>query len=144
MSVCVPAALRARVRERFGNLCAYCRSAQRLTVVTFEIEHIVPQAVGGETRFENLCLACPSCNRYKAVRQEAVDPETGEQVPLFHPLRDDWGEHFSWLEDGALLQGLTPQGRATVNALKMNRPQLVRVRRLWVKLGEHPPNLNNA
>jgi hypothetical protein len=26
-------------------------------------------------------------------------------------------------------------------ALKMNRSQLVRVRKMWVKLGEHPPDI---
>ena len=139
MSAYIPAALRAEVRKRFGDLCAYCRSAERLTVVTFELEHITPQAVGGETRFANLCLSCPSCNRHKATRQGATDPETGEQVALFHPQQDDWEEHFTWTADGALLQALTPEGRATIDALKMNREQLVRVRRLWVKLGEHPP-----
>ena len=141
MSAYVPAALRAKVRERFGNCCAYCRSAERLTVVTFELEHITPQAFGGETRFENLCLACPSCNRHKATRQHAVDPETGQQTALFHPQQDSWREHFIWVEGGTLLEGTTPKGRATIEALKMNREQLVRVRRLWVKLSEHPPNL---
>ncbi|MEL6778294.1 MAG: HNH endonuclease, partial [Cyanobacteria bacterium J06597_16] len=32
--------------------------------------------------------------------------------------------------------------RATCAALRMNRPQLVRVRRMWVILGEHPPQIN--
>ena len=32
-------------------------------------------------------------------------------------------------------------GRVTIEALKMNRVQLVRVRKMWVKLGEHPPKL---
>ncbi len=142
MSTYVPAALRRRVREHFKDCCAYCLSAERLTVVTFEIEHITPQVAGGETRFENLCLACPSCNRRKATRRQAVDPETGEQVALYHPHRDVWNAHFSWLEDDTVLKGLTPEGRATVQALEMNRAQLARVRRLWVKLGEHPPELS--
>ena len=141
MSTYVPAALRRRVREHFRGLCAYCLSAERLTVVTFEIEHITPQVAGGETHFENLCLAYPSCNRHKATRQRAIDPETGQEVALYHPQRDVWGEHFVWLEEGAVLEGLTPEGRATIHALEMNRAQLVRVRRLWIKLGEHPPNL---
>lgn len=109
MSAYVPAALRAKVRERFAGCCAYCRSAERLTVVTFELEHVTPQAAGGETRFENLCLACPSCNRHKATRQQAVDPETGKQVALFHPQQDRWEEHFSWAEgDRHLATGLVP------------------------------------
>ena len=139
MSAYVPAALRRQIREHFKDCCAYCLSAERLTVVTFEIEHITPQVAGGETHFENLCLACPSCNRHKATRQRAIDPETGQEVALYHPQRGIWVEHFAWLENGAVLEGLTPEGRATIHALEMNRTQLVRVRRLWIKLGEHPP-----
>lgn len=140
MSTHVPVALRAEVRERFANLCEDCRSAERLTVVTFELEHITPRAAGGETHFANLCLACPSCNRHKATRQRAVDPETGEWVALFHPQQDRWHEHFAWAEGDTVLRGMTPTGRATIEALRLNREQLTRVRRLWVKLGEHPPD----
>ena len=32
-------------------------------------------------------------------------------------------------------------GWGTIEALRLNRPQLVRLRRLWVRLGEHPPPL---
>ncbi|MBD2694826.1 HNH endonuclease [Anabaena catenula] len=32
--------------------------------MTFEVEHIRPLSLGGEAIFENLCFACPSCNRY--------------------------------------------------------------------------------
>jgi len=62
-----------------------------------------------------------------------------QTVPLFHPHRQVWEEHFTWSEDGTELVGLTPVGRATIAALNMNRPQLIRVRRMWVKVGEHPP-----
>ena len=30
-----------------------------------EVEHILPMIAGGETTEDNLCLACPRCNRYK-------------------------------------------------------------------------------
>jgi len=36
---------------------------------------------------------------------------------------------------------VTAVGRATIFALKMNRPELIRVRLMWVKMGEHPPSL---
>lgn len=142
MSAHVPLALQRRIREHFHSCCAYCRTAEALTVVTFEIEHITPLAGGGETVFENLCLACPSCNRHKATRQHALDPNAGERVPLFHAHHDIWEEHFAWDEEGVTLRGLTPIGRATIAALKLNRPQLIRVRRLWVKLDEHPPRFS--
>lgn len=138
MSVYVPVELKREIRARFANCCAYCRTAEALTVAIFEFEHIIPRSAGGETVFENLCLACPTCNRYKAHRQTALDPTTEEIVPLFHPHLQLWANHFAWSEDATELIGLTNVGRATIAALKMNRPQLTRVRRMWVKLGEHP------
>ncbi|MFH7024759.1 MAG: HNH endonuclease [Heteroscytonema crispum UTEX LB 1556] len=73
------------MRNNFADCCAYCRTAESLTVTTFEFEHIIPLSAEGETIFENLCLSCPSCNRYKASRQTALDSITQEEVKLFHP-----------------------------------------------------------
>lgn len=139
MSVYIPVELQRQIRSRFANCCAYCQTAESLTVTTFEFEHIVPIAKSGETSFENLCLACPSCNRYKAVRQTAIDPTTQIEVRLFHPQQQGWAEHFKWNEAATEIIGLTPTGRATIVVLRMNRPQLLRVRQMWVKMGEHPP-----
>lgn len=36
--------------------------------------------------------------------------------------------------------GRTPIGRATVEALHLNRPELVNLRRLLRDVGEHPPH----
>ncbi|MGB8698840.1 MAG: HNH endonuclease signature motif containing protein [Thermosynechococcaceae cyanobacterium] len=140
MSAYVSVELQRRIRTYFANCCAYCRTAESLTVTTFEFEHIMPRAVGGATTFENLCLSCPSCNRYKAVRQSGLDTVTQQEVALFHPQLQLWTEHFAWDEDGTQMVGITPVGRVTIVVLKMNRPQLVRVRKMWVKMGEHPPN----
>lgn len=141
MSAYVPVALRAHIRARFANRCAYCRTAESLTVVIFEIEHIIPRGAGGETVFENLCLACPTCNRYKAHRRTAIAPRLGQAVPLFHPQQQPWEDHFAWSADATEMIGLTPTGQATIEALRMNRPQLLRLRRMWVKMGEHPPQM---
>ncbi len=141
MSAYVPAALRRRVSEYFAHCCAYCRTAEHLTVTIFEFEHILPQSAGGETVFENICFACPTCNRYKADRTLAIDPDTQLEVALFHPHRDTWQEHFVWNENATELLGLSATGRATIAALRMNRGQLIRVRRMWVAMDEHPPGL---
>ena len=141
MSAYIPVDLQRQIRERFANCCAYCRSAEHLSVAIFEIEHIVPRSAGGSTVFENTCLACPTCNRFKADRVAAADPATGKEVPLFHPQRDAWTDHFEWNEDASEIVALTPIGRATIAALRMNRSQLIRVRRMWVAMSEHPPHL---
>jgi hypothetical protein len=119
---------RSQARNLDENRCAYCQTPEELTVTTFEIDHIVPVSAGGETALDNLCLACPACNRYKAARQSAPDPEIGQIVPLYHPRRQEWSAHFAWSKDTTQILGLTPTGQATVAALRMNRPRMVRLR----------------
>lgn len=70
MSVYIPVELQRQIRAHFANYCAYCLTAESLTVTIFEFEHIMPRSAGGETVFDNLCLACPSCNRYKEPMSE--------------------------------------------------------------------------
>jgi hypothetical protein len=106
----------------------------------FEIEHIIPEAVGGPSEEANLWLACPRCNRYKSARTHAPDPETSELAPLFDPRRQIWHEHFAWREGGLYLVGLTSTGRATVEALQMNNSFVVRSREVWIVWGWHPPS----
>ncbi|MCA9192118.1 MAG: HNH endonuclease [Planctomycetales bacterium] len=139
MSVYIPAELRRRVRAHFLQRCAYCQTSEGLTVVTFEFEHIQPLSHGGQTDFENLCLACPTCNRHKANRVIGLTDE-GIETRLFHPQRDSWLAHFDWSVNSTVIVGLTEVGVATVNLLRMNRPQLVEVRSLWGIVGKHPPN----
>jgi hypothetical protein len=134
----VSVALRRRVREHFFGCCAYCQSNESLTVVTFEIEHIVPSSLGGKTCFDNLCLACPACNRFKSNRIVGRT-DTGIESRLFHPQYERWLEHFDWSVDGRLVVGLTIEAKVTITTLRMNRPQLVGVRGLWVDAGRHPP-----
>jgi len=136
----IPANVRRRVLAAARDQCAFCRSEERLMGVTFEIDHIVPQLKGGKTSIDNLCLCCPSCNRHKAAKTQAVDLITGTQASLFHPIFDRWSEHFAWSKDGALVLGLTPVGRATIDALKMNRLQMLELRKYWLANGNHPRN----
>jgi hypothetical protein len=82
----------------------------------------------GETIFDNLCLACRSCNEFKASHNAGIDPSTGDETPLFHPRRERWGDHFAWSPDGARIEGLTPSGRATVITLRMNNAVVVAAR----------------
>jgi hypothetical protein len=140
MSVYIPVELQRKVRAHFSERCAYCQTVEAFTVAIFEIEHIIPRSAQGQTVFENLCLACPTCNRYKANRQVALDPISNEMAPLFHPHLQNWADHFAWSEMATEIVGLSPIGRATISALKMNRPQMIRVRRMWVKMDQHPPS----
>ena len=131
--------LRRLIAERDKSRCAYCLTTEENCGLRMHVDHIVPEAAGGLTRPDNLCLACFSCNVYKGSQQTGVDPLTGETVPLFHPLRQRWRDHFSWDESKTQIIGLTPCGRATVVALQVNNPTVVRARRRWVIAGWHPP-----
>lgn len=135
----IPVSLQIQVTERSPRICSYCQSQQRITGVTLTFDHIIPQSLGGETNLENLCLACWDCNLAKADRTTAIDPQTGVFVRLFHPVQQRWHDHFSWSEGGRYIVGITSIGRATVIALKLNRPQLVESRTYWNQAGWHPP-----
>ncbi|EKF01464.1 putative McrA/HNH [Tolypothrix sp. PCC 7601] len=103
-------------------------------------DHIHPRSRGGETTFENLCLACRSCNEFKADLTEAIDPVTGEITPLFNPRIQIWSDHFNWSSDATRVEGLTNIGRATIICLRMNNPVIVAARRRWTTSGWHPPD----
>ncbi len=124
----VPASLSRRVRERASQRCEYCGIAQDLQEATFHIDHVVPRRVGGDTTWENLALACVSCSLRKGGREVVLDPDTRATVALFHPRRARWDDHFTAETDGRI-EGKTPEGRATVAALQMNRPLAVSLRR---------------
>jgi len=105
----------------------------------FSVEHIIPRQADGETTLDNLALACQGCNGHKYVKTHGVDPVSGELVPLFHPRHQHWRNHFAWSADFTLIIGLTPTGRATVEALQLNREGLVNLRHVLYAMGEHPP-----
>lgn len=136
----VSKALRRRVAEQAKHRCGYCLSRQSITGTPMEIEHIVPESQGGLTIEANLWLACTLCNDHKGDRMESADPLTNAVVPLFDPRAQRWNEHFTWTPEGDRITGLTPTGRATVVALKLNRSVLVDARRVWVAAGLHPPD----
>jgi hypothetical protein len=65
-----------------------------------------------------------------------------QKVRLPHAHQDRWSDHFLWSDDKVERIGLMPTGRATIAAVKMNRPAMIRVRRMWVAMNEHPPDLD--
>jgi hypothetical protein len=121
------AALRRLVRQRAGSRCEFCRLQEtQLTFARFHIEHVIPRQHGGVSTEENLALACHHCNLHKGPNLTGIDPETETIVPLFHPRRQTWDDHF--LQSGARVFGRTPTGRATVRVLDMNSTDRVELR----------------
>lgn len=131
--------LRQRVRTTARHRCGYCLCAEEFTGSPVEIDHLIPESLGGPTEEDNLWLACSLCNLHRGNRTVAADPRTGEVVRLFDPRHQTWSTHFRWSAAGDLVIGLTPTGRATVDALQLNRTVRVDGRRNWVSAGWHPP-----
>lgn len=131
--------IRQQVRQDAGRRCGYCQSSEALLATSLEFDHIIPESEGGETIRENLWLACHACNKQKGSQTHAQDTETNEIVPLFNPRTQNWKEHFRWSKNGILIEEVTPSGRATIEALKMNNQFLVESRSFWVLAGWHPP-----
>ncbi len=135
----IPDAVYTRLQSQVGPRCGYCRTSSRVIGQPLTVEHIIPISRGGSSDEDNLWLSCRRCNEYKGTQVEAIDPETGLTVPLFNPRQQSWNEHFTWSGDGTVIIGLTPCGRTTVAALKLNNADIVAARQLWVAVGWHPP-----
>jgi len=119
--------VRALVRRRAGDRCAYCRLKQEhLPFATFHVEHIIPRKHGGDDDPSNLALACDRCNVHKGTNLTGIDPDTGAIVPLFNPRVYAWDDHFV-LSDVTIV-GLTAMGRTTVRVLNMNDARRIRLR----------------
>jgi 5-methylcytosine-specific restriction endonuclease McrA len=108
------------------------------------VEHITPRSKGGDSTLDNLALACQGCNNHKYNRTHVRDPLSEAMVPLYHPRRDAWDDHFAWSQDYSLIVGLTPIGRATVEVLQLNREGVVNLRRALFTSGHHPPPQRSA
>jgi len=135
----VTAQQKKAVAERANGCCEYCRSQVRFAIQPFSIEHIIPRSAGGETVLDNLALSCQGCNNHKYNKTEGRDPVSDDTVPLYHPRKQRWSNHFAWNDDFTLIIGLTPIGRSTVEALQLNREGVVNLRRVLYAMGEHPP-----
>lgn len=133
----VSRSIRRTVVERAGHRCEYCGLSQLGQAAAFHVYHVLPTAKAGPTTSENLALACVACSLYKGDRVRAVDPESGAEVRVFHPRQDDWTENFLWI--GERIVGSTPVGRATIELLRMNRPEILFIRIEEASRGRHPP-----
>lgn len=140
MSKYIPESLKNQITASDKRRCCYCLTTEANSGISMTYDHIQPRSKGGETTFENLCLACRSCNEFKADSTEAIDPLTGETTPLFNSRTQRWSDNLTWSSDATTVEGLTIIGRATIVCLRMNNPVILVARRRWTISGWHPPN----
>lgn len=69
-------------RDRF--VCQYCGEQPGSDALS--IDHVVPRAQGGESRWDNCVLACVECNHRKADRT----PEQANMTLRKVPVRPQW------------------------------------------------------
>ena len=131
--------LRQQIFAEAGHRCEYCRTSRRLIGMPLVVDHIIPRSANGGNERENLAAACYRCNEFKWAKTHAPDPATGDLVPLFNPRTQIWMNHFAWANGGTHIIGLTPTGRATVIALRLNNEYVVEARALWIAREWHPP-----
>jgi hypothetical protein len=130
--------IRASVRSRAHYRCDYCRLHETdLPLFPFHLEHIVAKKHHGGDDLKNLAWSCPECNFAKSSNLSGRDPVTARVVMLFHPRRQKWLRHFAW--NGAVLTGLTPGGRATIDVLNINAPHRIELRERLLVAGRFPP-----
>lgn len=138
--------IKQAIRERAKYVCEYCHSPERLSANRFTVDHVIPKSLGGSDEIDNLALACRRCNERRYNFVAGFDPETQEIVPIFNPRRQKWEEHFVWVDQGVVIGGITPIGRATCIRLDLNdtrypeNDSIRATRRFWIKTGLHPPS----
>jgi HNH endonuclease len=130
------AAVRREVVRRAGDRCEYCRIHQVDSASRHQVDHVIAEKHGGTTRLENLALSCLPCNRRKSSDIGAIDSESGLFVRLFDPRRQNWSEHFKFLDER--IAGITPEGRATIEFLRLNAPERLEERIALIRLGRWP------
>ena len=135
----VSAVIRRKVIFRADGFCEYCRSNSKFAESPYDVEHILPKSKGGKSELENLALACHGCNLFKAAKTEFFDSVSDKNVRLFNPRTDVWHNHFGWTSDFSEIIGLTAIGRATIEALDLNREGLINQRKMFYKYGKYPP-----
>jgi hypothetical protein len=76
----IKSALMAETHEK----CAYCESKFR-HVYPGDVEHVIPKRNGHEYRFrwDNLTIACSTCNTNKGIKENLVDPYVDEPEVAF-------------------------------------------------------------
>ncbi len=123
------------VAERAEHRCEYCRAPEIIFNFPFEVEHIHPSSKGGAGDDSNTALACRACNSFKSDYFTGIDSESSQEVELFHSRRHSWSDHFRFNPASAMIEGVTPAGRATAARLRFNSPLQLATRLVWIELG---------
>jgi hypothetical protein len=124
------------VAERAVYRCEYWLLHEDDSYSPHQIDHIISRKHGGLSEADNLAYACLRCNAWKGSDVGSLDSKTGAFVSLFHPRRHSWDDHF--VLQGAVIEPLTAEGKATARPLKFNLDKRVVERQLLAAAGRYP------
>ncbi len=127
---------RQLVATRANFRCEYCRKPDLTANFSFHIEHIISRQHGGSDHPDNLAYACSYCNWKKGPNIGTILSEGGSIIPLFHPRKDQWFEHFT-VEAGAIYP-LTEIRKGTIHLLDFNAVERILERKELVEAGVYP------
>ena len=105
----------------------------------FSTDHVIPNKHTRDDSTANLAFSCLRCNLFKGPNLSGIDPLTRQITILFNPRIQIWHEHFKW--DTAVLVGLTPTGRTTIEVMQINAIDRIRLRQSLLAEGL-PAGLN--
>lgn len=128
---------RVPAREDFRFTCAYCllREKWAAGLENFELDRFRPQSKfpGLSFSFYNLYWSCHVCNKIKGAHWPS--PALLDRGIGFVDLcAADFADHF-FEQPGGEWRGMTPSAEYTIDALRLNRPHLVELRRLLRRRG---------
>ncbi len=118
------------LRIDFKHRCCYCtvHESNWGTERHFAVEHFRPKSkfLALITTYSNLYYACDVCNGYKGDKWPSpLDDAAGRR--FFDPCSDRSNSHFTDHGSGELT-ALSPCGVYSVDSVRLNRPQLIRMR----------------
>lgn len=113
------------VRDEFTFRCVYCRTREAWTrgPTTFHLDHFLPVALRPDlaVEYDNMLYACSTCNAYK---RERSTPD-----PLAVLTRDGIE-----VDAAGVCVSKTPAAAEVIDILRLNDPQAVEFRRLWIEI----------
>ena len=116
------------IRQCYRHRCGYCGVSETETGGDLTVDHYRPVSRGGDDDEANLVYCCFRCNTYKGDFFPTAD-DVRRGLHILHPLRDPVTSHLRENEETGQLGPLTTTGRFHVELLRLNRPQLVELRR---------------
>jgi len=122
----IGAALRGKVAARASRRSEYCLIHEDDCFWGCEVDHVISEKHGGKSTLGNLAYCCAFFNRHKGPDIGTLDGRK-KLVPLLHPRRDEWHEHFRF--HSLRIVGITEIGKATARLLQFNNSARLEERR---------------